>query len=69
MLFLPLAQTNLHLFFDKELVGHFNKSEDVDLSKIGWISTDFQKKKEKHISEYKNLFNTSYVMRFVIIFN
>ena len=58
MLFLPLAQTNLHLFFVKELKGFFILAEDVDLSRQKWMSQEFQEKKEKYINENFGFRNT-----------
>lgn len=58
ILFLPLLQSNLHLFFVKDLDGYFNKSEDVELTKDGWMSAEFQEKEEKYMSENFGFRNT-----------
>ncbi len=58
MLFLPLAQTNLHLFLVKDLKGFFVSVEDIDLSGQNWMSLEFQEKKEKYINENFGFRNT-----------
>lgn len=58
ILFLPLLQSNLHLFFVKELKGFFEKAENVDWSKQDWTSSEFQEKKEKFLNENFGFRNT-----------
>lgn len=58
ILFLPLLQSELHLFIVKELDGFFNKAEGIDWSRKDWVSTEFQEKKEKFLNENFGFRNT-----------
>jgi hypothetical protein len=51
-LFLPLLQTNFHLFKIKDLSGDFVPANNIGITGRNWFNKEFQEKKEKYINDH-----------------